>query len=223
MNILMQGIKTILKKLGLRKILLNYDREFLEFYERIRGYTLVSDERAYILYQLAKSVNKLGGDVAEIGVYKGGTAMLLAKFLDSKGKNLYLFDTFQGMPKVNPKYDLHKEGDFSDTSFDDIKRLLREFKNVKIFRGIFPETAHPISDRVFCFVHIDVDIYQSVKDCCDFFYRRMIPGGVIVFDDYGFPSCKGAKKAVDEFFKDKSDIGFYLQTGQYIVIRREGD
>jgi O-methyltransferase len=51
----------------------------------------------------------------------------------------------------------------------------------------------------------------------------MIPGGVMVFDDYGFPSCKGAKKAVDEFFKEKPDIGLYLQTGQYIVIRSSGD
>jgi O-methyltransferase len=68
-------------------------------------------------------------------------------------------------------------------------------------------------------VHIDADIYQSVKDSCTFFYPRLESGGIMVFDDYGFPSCPGARKAVDEFFSDKEEFPFYLPSGQCFIVR----
>lgn len=229
LNVFKQNIKWILKKMGLRirfgyvkclpMLMYDDDKEFMKLYEEIRKYTLVGEERAYTLYQLTKKVNNLNGDVAEIGVYKGGTAKLFAKMLDNTGKGLYLFDTFEGIPMVNSELDWHKQGDFSGTSFGTVKNLLSDFKNVQIVKGIFPKTAEPIHNKKFCLVHVDVDIYQSVKDCCEFFYPRMAHSGIMVFDDYGFPTCPGAKKAVDGFFRDKPDVGLYLLTGQYVVIR----
>ena len=66
---------------------------------------------------------------------------------------------------------------------------------------------------------MDVDLYRSVYDTVKWLYPRMVPGGVIVFDDYGFPQCDGAKVAVDRFFKDKPEQVTYLPTGQAFVIR----
>jgi O-methyltransferase len=66
-------------------------------------------------------------------------------------------------------------------------------------------------------VHVDLDIFASITDALTFFYPRMAAGGIIVFDDYGFPSCPGARAAVDEFFSQKPEVPFALQTGQCVV------
>ena len=179
------------------------DKYFNELIMQIKGHTLVDKVRCFMIYQFAKQVSEHRGDIAEIGVYKGGTARLLAKTLESKNKNLHFFDTFSGMRPSDPNKDVHKEGDFSDTSLEKVQMYLHDCKNISFYKGYFPMTAGPIEKKTFCLVHIDVDIYQSVIDCCEFFYPRMEKSGIMIFDDYGFVSCPGAKMAVDEFFLDK--------------------
>ncbi len=182
-------------------------------------YTLVDRIRCYMLYQFALQASSLEGAVAEIGVYKGGTARLLAMTLRASGKTVHLFDTFEGMPSTDPGKDRHSKGDFSDTSLESVKRSLRGCGNVEFYPGFFPATAPPIENLKFSLAHIDVDIYRSVLDCCEFFYPRMVAGGMMVFDDYGFESCPGAKAAVDEFFRDKRERPWYLPSGQCAVIK----
>ena len=95
----------------------------------------------------------------------------------------------------------------------------KDCNNIFFIKGLFSDTLHQIENKTFCFVHIDADIYSSVLECCDFFYTRLVNGGIMVFDDYGFLSCPGAKKAVDQFFQDKIESPIYLETGQAIVQR----
>ncbi len=195
------------------------DREFKRIFARI-DYTLVDRARCYILHQFAKQVVKLPGDLAEVGVYKGGTAKLLSLTVSPRvKKTLHLFDTFSGMPPTEAQVDHHHEGDLGDTSLEAVQRQLRDCDNVRFYKGFFPHTAGPIENSRFCMIHIDVDIYKSVKDSCEFFYPRLEKGGVMIFDDYGFSSCPGARKAVDEFFTDKAEIPVYLPSGQCVVIR----
>ncbi|MBP8251827.1 MAG: class I SAM-dependent methyltransferase [Herpetosiphon sp.] len=198
----------------------NDDAQFLPLYRQIVGYTLVDKVRSFMLYQWAKHAMSLDGDVAEIGVYKGGTARLLAKTLAVSGKTFHLFDTFAGMPPTDAERDLHQAGDFNDTSLQAVQKYLHDCPNVRFHQGFFPETATPITDTQFCFVHVDVDIYRSVLDCCAFFYPRLVHGGVMIFDDYGFFSCPGAKQAVDEFFADKPEYPVYLPTAQCMIVRQ---
>ena len=80
-----------------------------------------------------------------------------------------------------------------------------------------PDTFAGLSDARFCFAHIDLDLYQGVRDSLDFLYPRLSHGGVIVLDDYGFASCPGARKAVDEFFQDKPERPLALSTSQAII------
>ena len=123
------------------------------------------------------------------------------------------------MPETNPDRDLLRKGAFADTSLESVKKFLEDSDNVCFYRGLFPATSGPIVDKRFSFVHIDVDIYKSVLDCCEFFYSRMAVGGIMVFDDYGFLSCPGAKAAVDEFFHGKLEHPCYLPTGQSFVVK----
>jgi O-methyltransferase len=195
------------------------DPDFLSLYSTIERRTLVDKQRCFVLYKLAQQAAAVDGDVAEIGVYKGGTAYLLANRLRDGTKRLHLFDTFAGMPSTDPQKDIHNEGDFDDTSLASVKDFMAGFDNVDFFPGLFPETALPVTDLRFALVHVDVDIYRSVIDCCEFFYPRMVGGGVLVFDDYGFVTCPGALEAVDTFFASKPEVPCYLPTGQCLVIK----
>ncbi len=130
---------------------------------------------------------------------------------------LHLFDTFEGMPETDPDRDLHKHGDFADTSEASVRSYLSGFTNVNIVAGLIPDSLRVVSDRTFSFVHIDLDIYCAIKSACEFFYPRLVSGGTLLFDDYGFPSCPGARAAVEEFFADKPEIALVMPTAQYWV------
>lgn len=178
--------------------------EFRSLYEKCRDYTLVSPDRCHVLYSLAKQAMRLDGDFFECGVYKGGTAILLAELLAAKGTagiRLHLFDTFEGMPETDAKIDLHRLWDFADTDIDSVRARVGRQDLVELHQGFIPATFSGMENARIAFAHIDVDIYQSVLDCCSFVMPRLVAGGFVIFDDYGFPSCPGARKAVDDFLR----------------------
>ncbi len=182
----------------------------------------VSADRKYVLCQLLEqSVLTLAGDVAECGVYQGGTAKIFAERLHELGvaKQLHLFDTFEGMPETDPRYDLIQRGDFSNTSLEAVRAYVGPYDNVEYHPGLVPATLAAVSGRTFCFAHIDLDIYHPIAAATEFFYARLATGGIMLYDDYGFPSCPGARKAVDEFFADKPERPVVLGTGQCLVIK----
>jgi len=194
--------------------------DFIPLMNEVRRYSLLSRQRLEMLYQWAKNAHAVRGDIAEVGVYKGGTALLMASVLQGTGKELHLFDTFSGMPHTTYDIDLHRPGDFSDTATEEVARLLSVFAGVRLYPGIFPDTVPKgWETKVFSYVHVDVDIFSSARDCCRFFYPRMSQGGIMIFDDYGFPSCPGIRQAVDEYFDTVHDKPVYLPTGQALVIK----
>jgi hypothetical protein len=165
--------------------------------------SIVPKIRQEFLRKQALQVSSLRGEAAEVGVFKGGTAKLLAQAMP--GRMIHLFDTFEGMPETS-KFDLHKPGDFSDTSLETVNEYLQGY-NVHFWPGIFPDSARLLPDDTeFVLIHVDVDIYESTKAVCEFFWPRLVAGGIMVFDDYNSPTCPGANKAVDEFFDAWQEI-----------------
>jgi O-methyltransferase len=158
----------------------------------------------------------------ECGVYRGGTAAMLAHLLhdgDRTGRRLHLFDTFQGMPKTKADVDYHREGDFADTSLEAVSALMPPDSPTVFHRGFIPETFTGLENLSLSLTHCDVDIYQSVLDCTIFAYPRTVPGGFILYDDYGVLTCTGARQAVDEFYADKPEKPLVLSNGQALVIK----
>jgi O-methyltransferase len=198
--------------------------EFRQLYDEIAGNTLITREAAWALYSLARQTLSIPGDFLEAGVYRGGTARLFRRLLDTSGhqRTLHLFDTFGGMPETNRTLDIHREKDFLDTSVEAVSTFIGTEEWICYHKGFIPDTFKRLENVRFAFAHIDVDIYQSVLDCCGFIYPRVVPGGILVFDDYGLPSCPGARVAVDAFFQDKPEIPFVLHSGQAIVFRTAG-
>jgi O-methyltransferase len=201
--------------------------EFSAYFDLAKEFTLIPAERLYIIYSLAQQAIGLNGAWFECGVYKGGSAMLLAKILVEKHKGasrcLHLFDTFEGMPPTDPVKDLHKEKDFQDTSLEAVELRIRSIAPnvdfVSFYKGFIPDTFTGLESQQISLAHIDVDIYRSVMDCCTFIYPRLVRGGFMIFDDYGEPSCPGARKAVDEFFADKPEMPLVLHGGHALVFR----
>jgi len=163
------------------------------------GQSLIEQAKLNKLVELLHTTDNLSGAVIEVGVYMGGSALLLAQHTTDR---LYLFDTFEGMPNYTEGVDKEwKVGSFKDASYEHIKDMFAVFPNVSVHKGIFPtQTGKYVEDETFRFIHLDVDNYQSYQQCLDLLYPKLVEGGIIVFDDYGSPCCPGAKKAVDEFF-----------------------
>ena len=195
--------------------------DFRRYYQLAAPRSLVSPDRCYVLQTLLRQALHVPGDIWECGVYQGGTAGMFAAMLhDARTtKKLYLFDTFAGMPETHATKDWHRQGDFADTSVEAVTRHVAH-PDICILRpGFIPETFTGLENARIAFAHIDVDIYQSILDSLTFIWPRLSIGGIIVFDDYGFPTCPGARAAVDEFFRDLPSAPLCLSTGQAIAFK----
>jgi O-methyltransferase len=159
--------------------------------------------------------------MAEVGVWKGGTSRFLLECV--QGSRLLGFDTFEGHDArdIQDKNDgEHAARSFADTSYASVQGYLAGF-DVTLYKGRFAETCHAADGELFHFVHLDVDIYQPMKHALEFFSTRVAKGGVIVVDDYGFATCPGVIKAVNEF-KDSAinfDFAANMLTGQCRLVR----
>lgn len=176
---------------------------------------LVTYNEAYQLFMCVKNTGKVKGDIAEVGVYKGGTAEIIARA--KSNKKLHLFDTFEGLPR-GTKYDVEAlyEGRFN-TVFQEVKDSLKGEKEIYFYKGLFPFTAKAVEKSRFSFVHLDVDLYKSTLDCLKFFYPRMNKGGIILCHDY--PSLPGISKAFDEFFAHKLEPVIEMSSTQCLIVK----
>lgn len=175
---------------------------------------LVAREEVIQLGLLVQDASHLEGDMAEVGTYMGGTAKIICEA--NPNKTLYTFDTFTGLPELGVNDDANKymEGRFK-SSYDTVAEVL-EGCNVKLVKGDFRDTCEDYRDKTFSFVHIDVDLYDTTKFCLEFFYPRMVEGGIIVSHDY--QNNKGVNMAINEFFEGKETI-ISLLGSQGLVVR----
>lgn len=161
----------------------------------------LSNLEYYLLSVSAENTENIVGDIAEVGVYRGGSAKIIC---ETTKKQVYLFDTFEGLPRIGREDDTaqFRKGEYN-ASYDDVKNYLKEYANIQFHKGLFPNTATPVKNKQFSLVHLDVDIYESTLRGLEFFYPRMSEGGIIISHDY---TCAvGVKKAFDEFFKNKPE------------------
>lgn len=190
------------------------------------GPLLASPDRCYMLCQLARRAMLLEGDIAECGVYQGASAFLLASLIADEaggGRRLHLFDTFTGVPDItNPERDYHAPGAYADATLQSVKKRLARFEQIIEYHpGMVPDTFAALDPaRQYVFVHIDIDLYDTVTESCAYFWPRLKPGGIALIGDYGFyPYRFAAKAAVDAFFASEVDKPILLPSGQAMIIK----
>jgi hypothetical protein len=162
-----------------------------------------------------EAVRKVPGDMAEVGAFEGVSAKLLA--INDRRRTLHLFDTFEGLP---PPSGTDSKGFYTGqyrASEGEVRTYLRDF-DVRIYKGLFPSTAGPITGKTFAFVHLDVDLYESTKACLEFFYPRMAVGGIILAHDYAARE-EGVHRAFEEFFAEKPEPVIELGGNQGMVVK----
>jgi len=201
------------------------DKEFFANLKRLSN-SNHDHERKYFLRECVKfSPNQ--GSMAECGCYIGASTFFMAK--ERPEQPIYVFDSFEGLSTpgkkdaVQSRVDSDGRGTYwqkSDltASEEKFRENTREFDNVVVHKGWIPECFGKVENDTFSFIHIDVDLYQPTLDSLKFFYPRVVSGGVILMDDYGFETCAGAYRAAQEFFADKPEKILHIPTGQGMVI-----
>jgi O-methyltransferase len=168
------------------------------------------------------------GDVAECGVFKGGTLASIALYLrDNRlAKHVFGLDSFRGFDESVQKdialggaADAEKRvGGFEATSLAGVRAKLAGLgllDAVTLIPGYFAETLQKLPERKFSFVHLDCDIYDSYRQTMEYFYHRMSSGGIILLDEYDDPPWPGCNLAVDEFLADKPEKPVVIQMDNY--------
>jgi len=142
------------------------------------------------------------GDFAELGVWRGNTASVLAHFAGEFGRKVYLFDTYEGFDSKDLRgIDGGKRVQFDNTSIEMVKSAIGPSVDVcRFVKGYFPATVtEEHRGCKYSVVSLDCDLYEPMKAGLDFFYPRMSKGGVLLLHDYSGVFWAGAKKAIDEF------------------------
>lgn len=160
------------------------------------------------------ATEKLGGEIAEVGVAYGASAKLLSEYAGSR--TLHLFDTFEGLPApAQNDSDKFVAGQFR-TNLEDVRKYLDGGK-IQFHQGMFPETAGPAKHLVFSFVHLDADLYESTLEGLKFFYPRLLAGGILICHD--FLTSDGVNQAFQEFFEDKLEPVIELTGYQCMIVK----
>lgn len=195
------------------------DPEFFALYEQVKPYTMTSIERLYAMHKAVEHMARarLQGAIVECGVWRGGSMMMAALTLLALGKtdrNLFLFDTFAGHPRPDPERDCKEHYEFwlqrrrTDQSSSWAEATLEEVRNnlastgypldkITFVRGIVQETIPANAPAAIALLRLDTDWYDSTAHELHHLYPRLVPGGVLIVDDYG--EMQGQKQAVDEF------------------------
>jgi hypothetical protein len=199
------------------------DQAFFGEYRRLSPRSPRAAERVFAVRELVRSLSDVEGDTAECGVFQGTTSFFICQ---ARGRGPHhVFDSFAGLSAPSPEDDPEDEsatkwrtGDFAAPEIL-AKRNLAEFPFVRFYPGWIPERFPEVADRSFCFVHIDVDLYEPTRDSLEFFFPRVVHGGMIVCDDYGFANCPGAHRACDEFAVRGAARLVHLPTGQGLFLK----
>lgn len=194
------------------------DASFLDSLDRLGQGNMRSADRKFLLRELLKLVADLPGDTAEAGVYEGASSWLVCDFFRDTSKVHYAIDSFEGLsPPTVVDGSYWRPGDLAAPEHV-VRSRLAPFEAV-LCQGWIPEAFAHVPETRFCFVHVDLDLYEPTLASIQYFYPRLVSGGVLLCDDYGFSSCPGAVRAIDEYMCERPEPVIHIPTGQGLIIR----
>lgn len=209
------------RRLSIRTYMFYNTRDIFDLIMKIKkdmhvdkDHTTMDITESLHVYFCAEAAKKIPGDAAEMGVYKGNTAAIIAEALPNK--RLHLFDTFEGLPETGKNDEQFKKGEYVGT-FKDVKRNLSKYKKILYYKGLFPETAKKCKQKKFAFVHIDFDLYDGTLASLNHFYPLMSAGGIFLIHDY---PMTGIQRAIRDFLKDKPESCIVINGTQGLIVKQ---
>lgn len=197
---------------------LHQDKKFLEYYDSFEWKSFNSLDRKYTIRELLKLTEWLSGDAVECGWFKWATSYIILQNI-SPEKTLHIFDSWEWLSKPNEIDGTYWQEANLTSSEETIRKNLESFSNVQYYKWWIPSRFNEIAGKDISFLHIDVDLYDPTKDSIEQLYAQVQSWGVIVCDDYGFTTCPGARKAMDEFAEKHNLKILWLTTGQGVIIK----
>jgi len=180
----------------------------------------------------AREALSLEGDFVECGVFKGDMSYTIAKCLgfEELPRTFYLYDSFEGFsPKYSSAADFPLNPRFFDFAnkvyqtpgiYEDVCARFAGMNNVKVIRGFLPDSLSIATPEKIAFLHIDLNSAAPEIGCLEALFPRVVPGGIIIFDDFGWIDYSPQKVAEDAFFAKLGYRVLELPSGQGLVIKR---
>lgn len=176
-------------------------------------YTMMSTRRLVALHDLMCRLDKdrIPGDVVECGVWNGGSGAMLASACRDASRRFWLYDSFEGLPPPTsrdgkPEHDVYVEG-LCEGDPENVRRAFEiigaDLGRLTITPGWFDDTLPDAPVEAIALLHVDADWYDPVMLVLEAFFDRVVPGGVVVADDYGV--WQGCRNALDDFFKERDE------------------
>jgi hypothetical protein len=184
--------------------------------------------RLHTLIWAAQHCLRVEGDWVECGVYRGFSFAVVSAYVNfaTVAKTLYLYDTYGGIPEAynsenrsNQVYERETAED-PDAIYKDVQQRFQAYPNVKLVRGIVPNTFTEACPESIAFLHIDMNSAASELAVLNALFERVSPGGMIVFDDYGWSGYIQQKIAEDKFMTQRGYTILELPTGQGLVVKQ---
>ena len=181
--------------------------------------------RMWILTSVARQVRGLRGDIAEFGVYRAGCAqMILGTVGLAPGTRYHLFDTFAGIPDHELTEREREEGyagRLANTSVEYVEQLLGSWRDALVFHaGDVFDTIPRAKIEGLSLVHMDLNASAPTKVALEFAYPQLVPGGVIVFDDYGWdPVSYEQRDVIEEYCRALPENLIALPSGQALLVK----
>ena len=201
------------------------DDDFKKTFKMIENYSLVDKYRCYELRELVWESAKLSQwSLIEIWARRWWSAALIAKkaLLSNINEKTYICDTFTWVVKATDHDSSYIGGEHADTSKKTAEEIVNQLnlKNIEFLVWVFPEdTWNKIENEKFRFCHIDVDVYQSAKDCVERIWPKLVSWGMIVFDDYWFITCDGIVTLMKEERLKQDRIIIHNLNGHAIIVK----
>jgi len=174
--------------------------------------------RLHTLCWAARQCSRLEGDFVEAGVYQGFSVKVICDYLDFNkiDKSYYLYDVFYHSPEMeHHSLPAHGEG-----LYERVCQRFQNYPGVKVIRGLVPESFAQGAPEKISFMHIDMNNASAEVAVLEELYERLVPGGMIIFDDYGWKAYAGQKQAEDAWLAERSFARILeLPTGQGLLVK----
>jgi O-methyltransferase len=174
--------------------------------------------RTHIVAWAAQQGLRREGDFVECGCYKGTTAKIVCDYLGFADvpKTFYLYDLFDFDPAVG----FRKMPEGEQGLFEKTCERFAPYKNVRVIEGKIPDVLHVESPAKIAFLHIDLNNAPSEIAALEILFDRLVPGGVLILDDYGWTGVYVPQKiAIDAFMTARGYQVAELPTGQGMVLK----
>jgi len=206
----------------------------VKLWQQVSPYTMTAPSAVYVLRDAVRHVvdRELPGAIVECGVWRGGSMLAVAQTLLDLGRtdvDLYLFDTFEGMPAPTEEdvlwtgesaaslLETEERDDesllWAQAGVEGVAHVMRSvpypLEKVHLVQGMVEDTVPDEAPTAIALLRIDTDWYASTKHELTHLYPRLVPGGVLIVDDYGW--WRGARQATDEYFAEHPPEPFLVR------------